>query len=293
MTPPNTTNVTQEAADVLQPRNIQTRFRAPAFTPDDPDVWFQQVEWNFEDAGVTTSLEKFKAVARTLDHTYAREVRDLILNPPATQPYERLKEELLRRLCKSREHNIRKLLEREIIGDRTPSQFLRHLRELAGTTASDDIVKTLWTNQLNPLVQANLAARSDLDLGQQGEVADRIMDTLSSYQGPQPSHIAGVTQSAVSPSYASVFEQLSKLVVSINESQQELRREIAGINQRLGEHGKTDNRSRSKSRNRERSRKRSSTRENGMCWYHFRFAEKAQKCTFPCSFKSGNAMGGH
>lgn len=79
------------------------RVRLPAFIADDPDLWFQQVEWALKNAGVQTSTEKFQCVGTSLEPRYAKEVRDLLLNPPdeLQDPFKKLKDELLRRLGKS------------------------------------------------------------------------------------------------------------------------------------------------------------------------------------------------
>ena len=157
------------------------RVRIPPFTPEDPDLWFRQVEWHLEDAGYTTSEEKFKAVSMTLEPPYSQEVRDVILNPPAEDPFKKLKDELVHRICKSQEQKTRLLLEQEAIGDRSPSQFLRHLQQLA-PSRSDNIIRTLWMSGLNPILQATLAAQPKMEVDALARIADRIMDTMVQHE---------------------------------------------------------------------------------------------------------------
>ena len=107
-------------------------------------MWFAQVETQFALAGVTTEDTKFNYVAGNFDSKYAIEVRDILTSPPDNGKYTKLKSELIRRLSASQDQKTRRLLEREEIGDRTPSQFLRYLRGLAGTIFSDDSLRSLW-----------------------------------------------------------------------------------------------------------------------------------------------------
>ena len=79
--------------------------KIPDFTPEDPEVWFQQVDWILTDAAITRSDDKFRAVMKTLDSRHAREVRDLVLAPPAVEPF--------------RAQNPQ-IVEREEMGDRKP-----------------------------------------------------------------------------------------------------------------------------------------------------------------------------
>ena len=58
--------------------------KIPPFWPADPEIWFAQVKAQFTTRKITT---------QRFDHT---EVRDLILHPPGTDPYDSLKKELIR-----------------------------------------------------------------------------------------------------------------------------------------------------------------------------------------------------
>ncbi|KAF2903295.1 hypothetical protein ILUMI_02891 [Ignelater luminosus] len=71
-------------------------------------------------------------------------IEDVIVSPSTAAKYEKNKNELIKRLSASQEQRLRQLLEREEIGDRTPSTFLRHLKSLGDNTVSDDLIKSLW-----------------------------------------------------------------------------------------------------------------------------------------------------
>nr|XP_033337658.1 uncharacterized protein LOC117226956 [Megalopta genalis] len=160
--------------------------KIPEFSPTDPELWFAMVEASFETSGVTTEKTKFGYVLGALKPEYAAEVREIILNPPA-EPFTRLKTELIRRIGASQEQKTRRLLEHEEMGDRKPSQFLRHLRTLGGTAVSEEILRALWLGRLPASMQVILATQRDVELDRVADLADTIADTM----GPRtrvPSH---------------------------------------------------------------------------------------------------------
>jgi hypothetical protein len=87
--------------------------------------------------GVDSEKTKFFLVISQLDHRYASEVEDIITSPPERDPYTTLRTELVRRLSPTREKRIRQLPTLEEMGDRKPSQFLRHLRGLTPDVPED------------------------------------------------------------------------------------------------------------------------------------------------------------
>lgn len=127
--------------------------KLPAFWSDKPALWFAQVEAQFILAGIVAESTKYNYIIGQLDQRTAIEVEDLIINSPVEDPYTKLKNALIQRLSVSQEKRVRQLLSDEELGDRKPSQFLRHLRSLAGTAFSDDdIVRQLWLRRLPGLV---------------------------------------------------------------------------------------------------------------------------------------------
>eukprot|EP00117_Sycon_ciliatum_P046483 scpid96404/ scgid33290/ len=66
--------------------------KLPPFWPPDPLIWFAQAEAMFNTRRITQQQTKFDYVISSLSHEYALEVRDLLLHPPAHNPYDVLKE---------------------------------------------------------------------------------------------------------------------------------------------------------------------------------------------------------
>jgi hypothetical protein len=65
------------------------------------------VEAQLELAGVTSQKTKFNQVVAQLNQKHAAEVGDIITAPPAHDPYDLLKAELVCRLSTSREQLVR------------------------------------------------------------------------------------------------------------------------------------------------------------------------------------------
>ncbi|XP_063385798.1 uncharacterized protein LOC134671867 [Cydia fagiglandana] len=286
--------------------------RLPPFWPEEPAIWFSQVEGQFDIAGITNDLTKFHYVVSQLDRgarqcprqvereantavpsftgtisphfqaprQFAKEVRDIITNPPATDKYAKLKSELISRLSDTTERQIQQLLHHEELGDRKPSQFLRHLQALAAKRISDDVLRMMWTNRLPASIQTVLAGHPDASLDIIADLADRVHDI-----GPRcacSSHVA----SAGSEQPGSSTDALAREIAA-------LRREVRALKMdREGGRSRSRNPSRSRRQSRSSTRSQSSYRKFPICWYHSRHGENASKCVQPCDYKkSGNAMG--
>jgi hypothetical protein len=121
----NTTTTSSEMARVAA--------RLPPFWPERPDVWFFQADSQFAITGITSETTN-------LSNKYTqRRWMTLSLHLHKTNPTL----PLLTRLSPSIEERHHRLLRHEDMGDRTPSQFLRHLRRLAPYVSdSNNIIHT-------------------------------------------------------------------------------------------------------------------------------------------------------
>ena len=141
----------------------------------------------------------------------------------------------MRRLSTSRERRVRLLLSHEEMGDRKPSQFLRHLKSLA-PDVPDDFLRTIWASRLPPHVEAILAGQTEGRLDSASYLADRISEVT-----PQP------LTTSISPA-------ASDNTTGLLERIEELSRQVASLRA-----SQTHSRSQSRDRHRSQSRGRSST----------------------------------
>ena len=156
------------------------QIKLPPFWPKDPALWFAQIEAQFTTRGITVSRTKFDYVVSSLSPEYAAEVWDLLLNPPAEQPYEMLKRELTNRTSVSEQQRLQQLLTTEELGDRKPSQVLRRIQQLLGDKAATmdaTFLRQLFLQRLLANVRMVLTpSAGDLNLEQLAQLADQIME---------------------------------------------------------------------------------------------------------------------
>lgn len=266
---------TSDGVMSIDPSNVfKVGVRVPPFWAEEPEIWFAQIEGQFSIAGITSDVTKFNYVIGHLENQYTRDIKDIIINPPAANKYEKLKTELIKRLTASNEKKIKQLLMHEELGDRKPSQFLRHLKSLAGLNVPDDFLRTIWVSRLPHGIQTVLAGQPvTAALEDLADLADRVNDLSSS-----------------SPKVAAVSDGVPSSVLS------ELTREIAELRRQFQQLSARNSRSRSGStrntRRSSRQRSLSNYRKFPICWYHNKFGDKASKCTPPCDYRSGNSKGG-
>ena len=243
------------------------QIKLPPFWPNDPALWFAQIEAQFTTRGITASRTKFEYVVSSLSPEYATEVRDLLLTPPAEHPYEQLKKELTNRTSLSEQRRLQQLLTSEELGDRKPSQLLRHIQQLLGDKANTmdaTFLRELFLQRLPPNVRMVLTpSAGDLNLEQLAQLADRIMEA-----SPTPTNdqlIAQVTE---------LTQRLDELATQMSKAVNTFSRRRPG-------------RSTSPARRRQSTPADSTTEAEQFCWYHRIFGDAAKKCQPPCQ-KSGN-----
>lgn len=250
--------------------------RIPPFWPEKPAIWFAQIEGQFAISGVTADSTKFYYVIGQLDPQYAAEVEDIIINPPETGKYEKLKLELIKRLSASREKMVQQLLRHEELGDRKPSQFFRHLQHLAGPSVPEDFLRSIWTSRLPSSTQTIIASQSTATLDVLIDLADRIHDIV-----PTTLHVASTSHMATSNSTIDVMAQQIA----------ELTRQVQELSTQVKRNSRCQQRSSVRACSRSRSRSQSSSSKRPTCWYHFKFGGQAKKCVKPCDYRPGNADG--
>lgn len=297
----------QQRQEQLQPTPEVHRvtIKLPPFWNNKPSLWFAQVEAQFTLAGITQEVTKFSYVIANLEQRFASEVEDLITTPPAITPYTTLKTELVRRLSMSKEKRIRQLLMEEKLGDRTPSQFLRHLRSLAGSTeVHDELLQTIWLQRLPIHVQAILQTQADqvgLTTDKLATTADKIIEVQPA-TAPVATNLCAAAQAATSnPSGLNTdtknivqrLDEMSRQLAAVQSQLYQLKTQPWHENALRSQPARFRSRSRSRhGSSRERKlNENSSSSTADLCWYHRRFGDKAQKCEKPCKFLSANSNG--
>lgn len=79
-------------------------------------------------------------------------------------------------LDETAESKLRKLLRGNEIGDQRPSVFLQKLRNLAGGQCNDNVLRTLFMEQLPENIRTVLAISEVTDLSKLATQADKVAD---------------------------------------------------------------------------------------------------------------------
>lgn len=271
----------QNGAEQQTAESFRVGVKVPPFYPEKPALWFAQLEGQFTLSKITTDETKFYYAMAQLEPQYAEEVEDIITSPPAQGKYEKLKTELIKRLSASREKRVRQVLTGEELGDKKPSQFLRHLQHLAGPGLPEDFLRSIWSSRLPQRTQDIIASQLKSSLEDLAELADRLHDVVMS----APPQVAAAA--AVLPAHTAPADPLAFQIA-------ELTRRLSAMDAKIDRMSRPKTRaSTSHSRHRSASKRSSSNyRKYPMCWYHSKFGEQARRCIKPCDYQAGNASGG-
>ena len=247
--------------------------KLPPFWPTDPDVWFAQVEAQFTTRGVTAQKTRFDYVISSLSPAFAMEVRDLLLQPPAENPYDALKAALIKRTAASEQRKLQQLISGEELGDRKPTQLLRRMQQLLGDklgtfAESNSFLRELFLQRLPPNVRMVLAsADTSTDISKLADMADKVMEVAA----PTVSAITNTrTDTADVKQLREEVARLADLVASVMTP--------------------SHRRSTSRPRRPQSPAPRNPPSEDPLCWYHAKYGEAARKCKDPCSW--GNSQAG-
>ena len=259
--------------------------KIPPFWRKRPDLWFQQVEAQFNIAGITQDQTKYSYVIGNLDCDVMEQVSDFIANPPSQNKFPSLKERLIAIFADSEEHKLRKLLNEVELGDQKPSQLLRQMKDLARNKITDEVLKSLWFQHLPLPVQTVLAVSSE-QLDKLAAMADKITEVTTL----QNSNSVNAVDTNTSPN-ANTLSRISDTLEVINSRLEKL--EFSRQRgQSTGCSRQDHQRERSASRNRQEHKRNSSKSptkiDTNYCWYHLKFGNKAKRCRSPCTFLPKN-----
>ena len=204
-----------------------------------------------------------------LDTSTAAEVEGLILNPPAENPYNRIKTDLIKAFGRTQEDKDMALLNLAGLGDRKPSALLRHMNSLNSDPAT--LFRALFLMQLPIEVRRVLSINTTASMVELADEADRIMAAgkLSSAVGA-----IGCAEPHTTPP--------NETVAAVSVSQPG---NLRSATQRFHE------------RKAQRSLADAGLNAHGVCAYHVRFNADAVRCVPGCRYarhvpaptSSGNA----
>lgn len=156
-----------------------SRLNLLPFNKSDPILWFSTAEIQFRSAGIISDEDKYAQTLGVLPIEVIQEVRDILLQPPAIQPFQNLRNVLIQRLSTSLEERLQRLLREETLGDRRPTQLLIRMKSLASdcqTNLDSNILKTLFLQRMPENVREILSITAETTpVDQLAELADKIL----------------------------------------------------------------------------------------------------------------------
>ncbi|KAL0820711.1 hypothetical protein ABMA28_006540 [Loxostege sticticalis] len=255
---------------------VSVASKIPDFWPENPRLWFVQVEAILTPQK-TSDINMYYMVVAKLNKEAIQQVADILSKPPEQNKFETLKNRLLQIYEESETRQIQKLISEVELGDQKPSQLLRKMKELARGKIEDDTLNILWQGHLPSSVRAVLTVTSSQDLDSLASVADKIMET---YQPARINEVSRSREPVTAYDVAAIMAEISKINLKMAEMNQDRERY----------------RGRSRSRSRNRNFSRSATRSsrtpdspNWLCSYHYRFRARARKYVPPCNWRNPTA----
>nr|XP_037290500.1 uncharacterized protein LOC119185710 [Rhipicephalus microplus] len=124
-------------------------------------------------------------------------VRYILHSPPPDNPYDILKDELIRRPTESEQRRLQQLLPSEELGDLTPTELLRRMRHLIGdhpAALDASILRELFLQRMPQPVREIMSVSSTETLDSLVRMADKIMNigvpSISAIERPRKSTLS-------------------------------------------------------------------------------------------------------
>lgn len=80
--------------EIATPQINRVTIKPPPFWKAEPQLWFVQLEAQFQISGITADITKYNYVVSAIETSILTQVTDLITQPPLINKYEALKNRL-------------------------------------------------------------------------------------------------------------------------------------------------------------------------------------------------------
>lgn len=296
----------EEVAGAVPQNNYRFRqmLKLPGFYHKEPAVWFAEVELLFEFAGVNTEKTKAGAVLAALDFETVMTISDIITQEISpVDIYSQIKQRLIANFSVSSESRLRQLLKGELAGEGKPSLILNKIKNLSQGKCGDEIIKTVFLDQLPSNCRAALALSDVKEIDRLAELADRFMEA----SGQNNSQVSAVASENSHEELLKMIEALSAKVDAISapnrfrsnqrsENYKRRNRSKSSNNRKFNNNQKFNGNTNFKNQNNNNNqnnyyRKNNNNKNSQLCFYHFNFGDKALKCVSPCAWQNGSASG--
>ena len=315
-------NLTAATADIAKNSAQLSTISLPPFTPASVAQWIKLCNYAFNAYGINDVDQKCYMLLTALPSNLQCDLTNLMVDEPNVEgKFELLRDNLIKLTDVPESTRIKSLLNQTSMGDRTPSEFLRHLRNVAGTSQDKDspLLRSLFLDRIPSFMRAIIAHMTDQSLDYLADTADKIHIAIGSGTG------VGSELSPTAPPFATPCprqqQQLraqqplpsTEIITSINALQVDIKNNMAqsqAAADSLRDLSKTLNTltytftaaitqqqqqvttlqiqmSGNSARNnsyRARSTSRPRGNDSSLCYFHKTFGKKAIRCQQPCSW---------
>ena len=126
-------------------------FRPPQWSPNNVEAWLRIIESQFAIAGIKLPNTKYNNVIAALPPEIITRVLDATTDniSPTAEEYNTLITAIRTRTVATKQSRLHAVLDTEEIGDKTPSQFYHHLKQLSsGVGVTEEIILDRWLQKL-------------------------------------------------------------------------------------------------------------------------------------------------
>lgn len=273
------------------------KFKLPHFNNADPVNWFLSVDFIFAQNGVDTEAGKFSALLQHLENEQLRHIYSVIQSE-RDDKYTEAREKLTKALGKSMEEQLDMLVRGAGVSQETKPSLILQLMQNSGLFVNNDkLLRGMWLQRLPISSQQILGMNQSLSLTQTAEMADYLYTIEKTRGTPQvhaiqssisnpnlPQNTGNNTNQYLVTVISKLTEQVAALEARFNEFN------VSAVENRRSHTRPSRNRSPTPNFRHSRSHSRQRNQlYNGLCWYHFQFGDKANKCYGGCKLSSSSS----
>ncbi|KAH8033759.1 hypothetical protein HPB51_015791 [Rhipicephalus microplus] len=179
---------------------------------------YHKVEAPFRLRQITSQQTRHWHLVSCLPPDVADGLTDILASQHPSDPYDTLKAAINSRKSESEHSRLQQLITATELGDRSPSQLLRRMRQLLGSPSApqeEKLLRELFLQRLPQSMVPVLVAAGDVPVDTLTEMADRVADysrahSLNAITTPPPA-------TAADPALASIENRLDALVRRLDD----------------------------------------------------------------------------
>ncbi|KAH8041415.1 hypothetical protein HPB51_015189 [Rhipicephalus microplus] len=180
--------MTEKTATSSSSPTNESELKRPHFWPDNPRVWFSQVEARFQLRHIKSQETTYFHVVAAMPPAIADAIDvELASTPAGEKAYDEVRSAIMKRLELSKQSRLRQLLSHKELGDQHPSQLLHRItrpttRQPLAQQASEEqqqpLLCELFLQTLPHLTRMILAGFVDVTLERLAKLANNIVKSI-------------------------------------------------------------------------------------------------------------------